>query len=163
MDFFVGVISPDISLHDFIEEHLAVARFCVIARKEHPLINCTSLSQLRGAKWYLPRASAGYFSDMEKLIFPDGKDPTCSVLFGDSTTVAEQLILNEDYLFVGPQAMLTIPHLKDILRQIPIKEKIPNGSYSLIYRQQQMLTPIAGLLINEIRAAYIELMAREVR
>lgn len=158
MDFFIGVVSSDISLHEFNDEHLAVAEFCVIGRKGHPLTNSTSLKDLRGAKWYLPTASAGYYSNMEASIFPYGKEPTCSVIFGDSATIAEQLVLREDYLFVGPRAMLSVPHLQDIVSIIPIKEKLPDGTYSLIYRQQQTLTPLAKHLMDEMRFAYMQLI-----
>ncbi|MFW5389461.1 MULTISPECIES: LysR substrate-binding domain-containing protein [unclassified Yersinia (in: enterobacteria)] len=162
MDFFIGVISPDISLHEFNDEHLAIAEFGVIARKGHPLINSTSLRDLRAAKWYLPTASTGYFSNMEALIFPYGKESTCSVIFGDSAAIAEQLVLNEDYLFVGPKTMLAVPHLKKIVSIIPIKEKLPDGHYSLIYRQQQTLTPLAKHLIDDLRFAYLGFMDQQI-
>ncbi|WP_145552944.1 LysR substrate-binding domain-containing protein [Yersinia bercovieri] len=126
------------------------------------LINSRSLRDLQAAKWYIPTASAGYFSNMETVIFPYGRKPTCSVLFGDLTTIAEQLVLNEDYLFVGPKAMLAIPYLQNIVTSIPIKEKLPDGKYSLIYRQQQVLPPLAKHLIDEIRFAYWELMSRQI-
>lgn len=161
LDFFIGLILPDISLHEFNEEPLGIAKFSVIARKNHPLTNSTSLSELRDAKWYLPTASAGYYNNMESLIFPYGKTENCSVIFGDSATIAEQLILNEDYIFVGPDVMLRIPHLEKIISIIPVKEKLPDGHYSLIYRQQQTLTPVAKRLIDDIRLAYLDFMRHE--
>ncbi|MCS3601169.1 LysR family transcriptional regulator of abg operon [Buttiauxella sp. BIGb0471] len=156
MDFFIGIVTPDIALHEFSEEHLSVAKFCVFAHKDHPLAHCQSLLELRDAKWYLPTASAGFFNAIEQVVFPGGKGPGCSVLYGDSTTIAEQLILTEGYLSVGPQLMLELPWLKDKLCQVNVKETLPNGNYSLIYRQQQTLTPIAKLLINEIRHEFIK-------
>ncbi|CNJ35126.1 transcriptional regulator [Yersinia rohdei] len=162
LDFFIGIVTPDISLREFVDEHLAVSQFAVFARKGHPLSNSTSLSELSGAKWYLPTASAGFYIIIETLIFPNGKEPTCSVIFGNSATIAEQLILNEDYLFVGPKVMVTIPHLQHKLSIIPIKEKLPDGYYSLIYRRQQPLTPIAKRLMDDIRLAYTELMSRQI-
>ncbi|HEN3604217.1 TPA: LysR family transcriptional regulator [Yersinia enterocolitica] len=158
LDFFIGVVTPDISLHEFIEDNLGIAEFAVIARKGHPLIKKTSLSELRGAKWYLPTASTGYFSDVERLIFPSGKETRASIIYGDSMSIAEQLILNEDYLFIGPKAMLLVPHLNEITSIIPVREKLPNGNYKLIYRQQQILTPIAKRLIDDVRFAYLEFM-----
>ncbi|MDA5498587.1 LysR substrate-binding domain-containing protein [Yersinia aleksiciae] len=161
LDFFIGVSTPDISLHEFYEEHLGIAEFSAIARKDHPLIHSTSLRELRGAKWYLPTASTGYYTDMEKQIFPYGREDTSSVIFGNSTTVAEQLILNEDYLFTAPKAMLKIPHLQQVVSIIPIREKLPDGNYSLIYPQQQTLTPMAKLLSDDIRRAYLALMSHQ--
>lgn len=156
LDFFIGIITPDIALHEFCEEPLLIARFSIIGRKDHPLVNSGSLSDLRNAKWYLPTASAGYFSSVEKVIFPDGKGPNCSILYGDSTTIAEQLILDEDYLSMGAEAMLDIPYLKGKLSKISVKETLPNGNCSLIYRQQQVLTPVAKLLMGDIRYEFIK-------
>lgn len=156
MDFFLGIVTPDIALQEFSEELLGMAKFCVFAHKDHPLSQARSLAELRNAKWYLPIASAGFFSAIESVVFPDGKGPEASVLYGDSTTIAEQLILGEGYLSVGPQAMLALPWLKDKLCRINVEEILPEGKYSLIYRQQQTLTPIAKLLMNDIRHAFIK-------
>lgn len=161
LDFFIGVITQDILLHEFVEQHLATAQFCVFARKGHPLGNSTSLKELRGASWHIPIATAGYFSEMETLIFPYGKEAGCSVILGDSTTIAEQLILNEDYLSIGPKTMTMLPYLKDQIQIIPVKEKMPSGSYSLIYRQHQTLSPLAQQLVKDICACYLELMESE--
>lgn len=156
MDFFIGIITPDIALQEFSEERLLVAQFCVFADKNHPLAGSACLHDLRDAKWFLPIASAGFFSAIEQVVFPGGKGPNCSVLYGDSTTIAEQLILTEGYLSVGPQAMLELPNLKDKLCKINVRENLPSANYSLIYRQQQTLTPIAKLLMNEIRHEFIK-------
>lgn len=156
LDFFIGIITPDIALHEFCDEPLSIVRFGVIAQKEHPLVKSTSLKELRNAKWYLPTASAGFFSLIEGIIFPYGKGAECSVLFGDSTTIAEQLILTEGYLSIGPQSMLDIPYLKGKLSLINVTESLPSGSYSLIYRQQQTLTPIARMLMADIRHEFIK-------
>ncbi|CNL15023.1 transcriptional regulator [Yersinia frederiksenii] len=162
LDFFIGIISPDISLREFVNEHLDVTQFAVIARKGHPLANSTSLSELQGAKWYLPTARAGFYNDIESLIFPYGRKPESSVIFGNSATIAEHLILKEGYLFVGPKMMVTIPYLQQLMSIIPIKEKLPDGHYSLIYRRQQSLTPMAKKLMDDIRFAYLELVNRQV-
>lgn len=156
MDFYIGIITPDIALHEFTEEPLSVEKFCVFARQDHPLAASQSLQALRDAKWYLPTARAGFYSAIEKFVFPEGKGPECSVLYGDSTTIAEQLILREDYLSVGPQSMLRLPWLKEKICQVRVKEELPSGKYSLLYREQQTLTPISRLLINEIRHEFMK-------
>ncbi|MFA3780215.1 LysR substrate-binding domain-containing protein [Yersinia sp. 1652 StPb PI] len=158
LDFYIGVISPDIALNDFVGEHLSTTEFSVIARKGHPLSNCTSLSELQNAKWYLPTASTGYYSKLEGIISPNKNNKKSSIIFGDSTTIAEQLILNEDYLFIGPKSMFLVPQIKDLICTIPIKEQLPEGVYSLIYSRTQKLTPVAATLMDDLRAAYSQLL-----
>ncbi|AHG21043.1 LysR family transcriptional regulator [Chania multitudinisentens RB-25] len=151
LDFFIGIISEEISLGEFVEEPLLSCPFGVIARKGHPLANSTSLAELRNAKWYLPVAGAGYYHDLELFLFPEGKGPENAIFKGDSIAVGERLVLEADYLVIGPLAMLDIDFVNKLFCTIPVKEKLPDGHYSLLYRQDSSLTPLAKHLINEIR------------
>ncbi|WP_337262526.1 MULTISPECIES: LysR substrate-binding domain-containing protein [unclassified Serratia (in: enterobacteria)] len=151
LDFFIGIISEEISVGEFVEEPLMTCPFGVVARKGHPLANCTSLAELRNAKWYLPVADAGYYSHLEALLFPTGKGPENVVFKGDSFAVGERLVLEADYLVIAPLAMLDIDFMSKLFCSIPVKEKFPDGQYSLLYRQDASLTPLAKHLINELR------------
>lgn len=158
LDFFFGIESPEMSMNEFTIENSVNAEFCVMARNGHPLINSGSLSQLQGAKWYLPHGNIGYFNKLEKFLFPQGKSVNDIVIYGDSMSIAEQMVLNEDYLFVGPKALLNVSYLKDVISQISIKEKLPDALYILIYTQQQGLTPLAKQLIEEIKIECVNLL-----
>ncbi|ATM86860.1 LysR substrate-binding domain-containing protein [Yersinia massiliensis] len=163
LDFYMGVVSPDISLNDFIEEHLATIKFSVVARKGHPLSHCTSLSELKNAKWYLPTASTGYYNDIEEIIYQNKGEGHGSIIFGDSPSIAEQLVSNEDYLFIAPRTMLLIPQFKDRISIIPIKEQFPDGTYSLVYSRTKKLTPVASALIDELRHSFSLLLREQDR
>ncbi|WP_024914038.1 LysR substrate-binding domain-containing protein [Chania multitudinisentens] len=150
LDFFIGITSKAISLSDLVEEPLFSCSFGVIARQGHPLAHATSMAELRAAKWYLPIADAGYYNELESLLFPVGVKMQHSILKGDSITVAEHLILKADYLSISPMMIKYIDSMKDLFCFIPLKEKLPVGHYSLIYRQQSSLTPLVQFLIKEI-------------
>ncbi|MBL5825701.1 LysR substrate-binding domain-containing protein [Serratia fonticola] len=160
LDFFMGIATPEISMNEFSIENSISAEFCIIARNGHPLSNCRSLIELKGAKWYFPNTNTGYYNNLEKFIFPKGRDGNEIVIYGDSITIGEQLVLNEDYLFVGPKAILDIPHMKNIISAIPIEEKLPDALYILLYRKQQGLTPLARSLMDEINQACSNLLSR---
>lgn len=151
LDFFIGVLTPELYLNEFIVEPLLQAEFCVIARKGHPLANCSSLSDLRDAKWYLPMSEAGYYTDLETQLFPEGRNSGISILFSDSITIGEHLIIDSDYLFIGPEMMLIQPHNEKVFCKVPVKEKLPDGTFSLIYSKKTAMTPVAKLLADEIR------------
>ena len=151
LDFFIGITSEEISLGEFIEEPLLSCQFVVLARKGHPLAQATSLAELRNAKWYLPVAGAGYYNGLEDLLFPAGRGPENSILRGDSIAVGERLILEADYLGIAPVLMFNVDFVKQLFCVIPVKETLPDGHYSLIYRQQAALTPLAHYLIDELR------------
>ncbi|MFA3762101.1 LysR substrate-binding domain-containing protein [Yersinia sp. 2466 StPb PI] len=162
MDFFVGIVNPHISLGSFVEKPLMTSEFCVVASKGHPLAMCTSLAELKEAKWYLPKASAGYYSDMNKFVFPNGRSPLGSLIIGDSTILGEQLILNEGYLTIAPKELLNVPYLKDRLCYIPIKESLPQGHYSFIHSQNVALTPMAQRLVDDMILAFEDSAIRAV-
>jgi LysR family tdc operon transcriptional activator/LysR family transcriptional regulator of abg operon len=151
LDFFIGILSNGISLEEYIEEPLLTCRYGVIARKDHPLGKSTSIVELRNAKWYLPLAVPGYYNYLEAILFPSGQGPKSSILRGDSLAVGERLLLEADYLSIAPLPMFDLEFVKNQFCIIPIKEELPDGHYSLVYRKQGSLTPLAKLLIDEIR------------
>lgn len=153
LDFFIGMESPEISLSDFFVDFSIKTEFCIIARKGHLLANSHSLSQLQGAKWYFPNARTGYYKDLESFIFPNGKGAKDIIIYGDSMSIGEELVLTEDYLFVGPKAMLEISYIKDSIARIPIQEALPDASYMMLYRQQQNVNPLIRKLMDKIHAA----------
>lgn len=153
LDFYLGIASPEISMREFSVEYLVELECCIIARNGHPLINSNSLTQLQRSKWYIPNSRAGYYKSLEGVIFPAGQIGGKTVIFGDSMSIAEQLVLNEDYLFVGPKAVLDVTYLKDVISMIHIKEKLPKALYMLVYKQQQGVTPLAKELMDDIKIA----------
>jgi LysR family transcriptional regulator of abg operon len=155
IDFFIGIITSDISLHEFNENFLTAVDFGVFCSEDNPLRKSRSLDELCNAKWYLPTASAGFFSRIESLILCGKRGADFSVLFGNSTSIAEQLIINEGYFSIGPISMVSLPHLKGKLTIVPISEPIPKGRYGIIYRDRQSLTPSARLFMSEVRYAFI--------
>ncbi|MHA7848231.1 LysR substrate-binding domain-containing protein [Serratia sp. D1N4] len=159
LDFFIGIASPEIAMNEFTIEQSIKAEFCIIARKGHPLSHCRSLSELQGAKWYFPSTRTGYYKSLEKFIFPKGRVDKDSVIYGDSMSIGEQLVLSKDYFFVGPKAILDISYIKDLITFIPIQEKLPDALYILLYRQQQGLTPLARQLIDRVSQACFNLLS----
>jgi DNA-binding transcriptional LysR family regulator len=153
LDFYIGIESPEISMNEFTVEGCFNTEFCIIAKKGHQLSNCRSLSELKGAKWFFPSTRSGYFKGLEDFIFPNGKEDESIVIYGDSLVIGEQLTLNENYLFIAPKATLEISSIKDLITRVPIKEKLPDALYILLYRQQQGLTPLARQLIDKVKQA----------
>lgn len=156
MDFYVGN-TLDLSSKEFISEHLMTLEFSIMGRKNHPLKNSRSLSELQGAKWFLPAVTFGYYNDVESFIFPDGNLSESTVIYGDSISIARKLIFDHDYLFAGPTTMIDEPSCQGLLETIPINEKLPVSQYSLIFRKTHILTPIVERFIEAIRLVYREL------
>jgi LysR family transcriptional regulator of abg operon len=153
LDLFFGIASPEISMNEFVIEKSINVEFHVIGRNGHPLAHARSLEELNGVKWYFPNTRSGYYKELEDFIFPEGREANNTIIYGDSMSIGEQLVLNEDYLIIGPKAILDISYLEGLISIIPIKEKLPEALYILIYKQQQGLTPIVKQFMNEINLA----------
>lgn len=154
LDFFVGIVSPEISLADLRDEHLCKVRFHVVARKEHHLIKSKSLVDLRNGKWFLPGKNSSIFNSIEKIIFPKGKGQQCSVLYGDSVMVALQLIMNCDCLSIAPYEIIESPFVKENLAFFELEEDLPFGFYSIVRRKDTVSTKVTQWLIDEVRREF---------
>ncbi|MGH1595819.1 LysR substrate-binding domain-containing protein [Yersinia proxima] len=155
LSFFIGITTPDISLNEFHVEYLTDTQFYVFSSKDHPLINSSSLEALKNEKWYLPGAGADMFRSLEKIIFPYGVGTEHSVLYGDSIAIAEQLILNEGYISIGPKEILENQYIGKKLSIINVSEKLPVGRYAIIMRLKMKQAPITKWLIDEVRHRFL--------
>lgn len=155
LNFFIGITTPNISLSEFHVEYLTDAQFYVFSSKDHLLVNSRSLEDLRNEKWYLPGAGVEMFTALEKIIFPYGVGPQNSVLYGDSIAIAEQLIINESYISIGPKEILNNQYIGEKLSIINVHEPLPIGRYAIIMRLKMKQAPITEWLIDEIRHKFV--------
>ncbi|MBL5829834.1 LysR substrate-binding domain-containing protein [Serratia fonticola] len=152
LDFIIGAtLSDSISSSEFIDEPFFTAPFGILAHREHPLAQSTELSELKNAKWHLPSAKVGYYSELETLLFPEGHQATQTVIRGDTAIMAVQMVLNADFLTVGAKEVLQVPHLGRQLCMIPIEEPLPDASYRFIYSRHFPLTPVARMMMEKLR------------
>ncbi|MFQ6283770.1 LysR substrate-binding domain-containing protein [Yersinia enterocolitica] len=151
LNFYVGITMPSISLDEFYVEYLYYSKFYVFSRKNHPLVNSHSLSELSNCKWYLPGGGVDIFSSVEKVIFPYGRGEVSSVLYGDSVSIGEQLILNDDYISIGPKEMLNSKYIKNKLAIINVKEDLPIGQYAIIHGMKTTPLSMTKWFLDEIR------------
>lgn len=160
LDFFIGMTSPGIALEGFDEEPLCESKFYVFARKDHALIKSQSLIELRNSKWFIPGTGASMFSSLEDVLFPYGRGPQCSVLYGDSVTVAQQLILREQYFSIGPKAIIESSYIRGKLAILKLSEELPAGKFSIIRRADTPTAEVTQWLIEEVRREFIKFSHR---
>lgn len=151
LDFAIGTISSEVPLSDFIEEPLFKARFGIICRKGHPLENCTSLAQLRDAKWFFPETDMGYYKQIGFIFDALHGERKQRPVLSDSLICGWNMILNSDYLTVIALDMAGALGLKSQLSIIPIKESFPLATYSLVYSRKTPLTLTARKMIDILR------------
>lgn len=149
LDFAIGIINSEMSKDEFLFESLFSIPYKIIARKGHPLENCTTIKELQGASWCLPSNSFGYQKEIESIVFPDGING--HVLRGDSGQIRINMVLNANYLTLEPDTVFSNPSLSQDLTVIPIKDKIPTALYCIIYKKTFPLPPVSRWLIDEFK------------
>lgn len=151
LDFVIGVQSDDVSLSEFIVEPLFAASYGIIARKNHPYAQCTSFNELADAKWWLTDANIGFFKQLEEQIPYFQQHKLKVAVRSDSLVCGLPLLTHSDYLGILSVIRVELSEYKDLLCILPIKEKLPQANFVLIYPRKMPLTQTAQKMIGIIR------------
>jgi DNA-binding transcriptional LysR family regulator len=147
LDFIIGSAMPSEYLSGLVQEPLFKTAYRVYARKGHPLSHCTSLTQLKDADWYLPVTIMGQNNQLESLLFDS---PDKAVMRGTGTA-ALQMVINADYLTVATKSMICSHFLAQNMSIIPVKERLPDADYCLVYSSERPITQAARSLMDAFR------------
>ncbi|MBC3378336.1 LysR family transcriptional regulator [Serratia fonticola] len=127
------IIHPD-SIHltncDFIEKDFFKTRVCILARKENPLINAKSITELNNAEWFLTKSKLNYFNNLKSDLKNKIKNDSL-VLSGDGI-MSLLMTLNSDFITLVPEVVLKKTPLIHDLQEIKIKEPLPDISYKIV-------------------------------
>lgn len=151
LDFAVGTLDEIMPLGEFIVEPLFTAPFSIVARKGHPLIQSTSLDELKHAKWLLPETNMGYYNNINKVIPFDFSSNECAPVFSDSSVCIINMVANDDYLTILSKARISQPKFSEQLSSINIVEVLPDANYGLIRLRKHPLNLSACTLIKIIK------------
>jgi len=150
LDLAIDIVSPDVPLAGLGCESLFITPICVLARRHHPLQHATSIAQLDQASWVLPDDDMGYYHKLSQSLLhitPQSEQP---VLHSNSLLFGLTLVLSSDYLTLGAAAILRLPFIRHMFRQLPIPH-LPSVEYSLLYSQKTPLTLTARRFIELVR------------
>jgi DNA-binding transcriptional LysR family regulator len=80
IDFMIGILKQPDPAFDFVEEPLYRERYCVVARRDHPLTHASAVTveALRRFQWVLPPKGSPRREAYEH-IFSEGVPPTASI------------------------------------------------------------------------------------
>ena len=80
IDFMIGILKQPDPAFDFVEEPLYRERYCVVARRDHPLTRegAVTVESLRRYQWVLPPKGSPRREAYEH-IFSEGAPPTASI------------------------------------------------------------------------------------
>ncbi|HVV92711.1 MAG TPA: LysR family transcriptional regulator [Hyphomicrobiales bacterium] len=107
IDFMIGLLKRPDYAESIVEEPLYRDRYCVVARRHHPLarVRAVTLDQLRRYDWILPQRGSPRRLAFEH-IFSDGAPPAASIETYSLSTIRVTLIESD---------MLTVLSLTEVL------------------------------------------------
>lgn len=145
IDFALGGI-PDnldkgISFKPFFR-----SRRVVVGRKDHPLRNAVSLSELAGADWIRTPPIEAVGGPLEDVFSSQGLTPPTALVRCDSYHTAAALLASSDMLALMSERQLDTPFCSMQLEAIEVKEAIPSFTVGMFARTDIPLTPAAQLL-----------------
>jgi LysR family transcriptional regulator of abg operon len=163
VDFYIG---PDPGLRlpaTLKKETLFSAGRAVLCRVKHPLANAKSLKELHDAEWITtsitPKAESEIGDVFKRHHLPEPK----LVLQSQSALTLLTCLTNSDLLAMAPAQWVDSPIAAQLLRTIPVKEKLSEVAIIVVTRRDAPLAPAAGYLLDLMKRTAGHLSRPRVR
>jgi DNA-binding transcriptional LysR family regulator len=128
-------------------------KFVVVSRKDHPLRNARSLSQLADADWISLLSPAEPGGPLERTFSRAGLPVPQQLIQCDSFHVAVGLLAKTDVLGIWSHRMLMQSFARDFLQQIAVVEPMPTYTVGMFTRAGPPLTPVAVAMAKAVTSA----------
>ena len=155
IDFIIGILKHPQYAKEAYEEALYRDEYCVVARKDHPLAGCRSVSvaQLREYDWILPQSGSPRRVAFEH-VFVDGPPPKASIETFSLSTI--RIALSES------NALTVLSWTEALCEQrigllAPVKFAVPGPGPIIGLTMRNYWTP------NPIQAAFLDALRRASR
>lgn len=156
LDFVAGDIGGLYTGTDLAQELCFTSNDVVVGRTGHPLAGKTNLqlAELQKYTWVVPYSRPSDQKVITDAFIAANLDPPKGIIGSDAFMVGMQLMLNNDFLLMtSPGLVRNTPGQMSALEIIDIDRPTVLRHAYLIYSQQRPLSPIATLLMQEIRDA----------
>lgn len=156
LDFAVGPVSPTMSLQEFDCTPLLTYEMSVIARRDHPCANATSLHQLLDQDWVVNYAQANYGAFMQELFWQHGAQIERSRLHcAHSTSLLFEMVRHGGMLTHCPSVMMATESMQGWATALPLQECFERSQLGVITRRNAVLGTAAQCfkecLLTEIK------------
>jgi LysR family tdc operon transcriptional activator/LysR family transcriptional regulator of abg operon len=154
LDFLISSPSEEVTKSGLHCEPFIHSQMFVLAHRDNPLVNSTSLRALKWAKWCLPSIKSDVYRELAAILFPSGQNMNKSIIKGNTVDSILPLVLKENYLTIGTKELLSIPYINQDLRIVPVTEELPQLVYNFIYSQRFALSSVAKKLMDSFYFKY---------
>lgn len=161
VDVYIGAlddltpISPRLVMEELFDNHRVI-----VARKDHPLMQATSIAELNNARWaFGGLASPGFETDFEEWFSRVGLEQPKTVLHTRSALQTMLAVSSSDLLTMAPRQWLELPILAERIHALPIVPTTGSPPICLVRQRGVPLTPMAEFfcdVVRRIARAYIK-------
>lgn len=160
LDLVIGRPPPPHLRTSFHARNIFHCGFGVIARLGHPLAGSTSLRDLGGQDWVLTMAADELEQPLADLLKPYGVEPQPNhVHFAQSAIIAISMLEVGNMLTMCPWPLIESPLLRDRVHALPIREKLPELTTSIIFRRSDTLSEAVQQFLDCFDAATASCLA----
>lgn len=141
LDLVIGRPPPSHLYSSFHARDIFRCALGVISRLGHPLASSTSLSDLGGQDWVLTMAADELAEPLAELLRPYGVEPRPEhIHFAQSAFIAISMLEVGNMLTMCPWPLIESPLLRERVHALPIREKLPELTTSIVFRRSDTLS-----------------------
>lgn len=125
-----------------------------VGRRGHPLAASTSLRDLGGQDWVLTVCEELLAQPLSELLAPHGVAPAPhNIHFARSALTAFSMLEVGNMLTLCPWPLVECPLLRDRMQTLPIREKLPELTTSIVFRRSDTLSSVVQQFLDSFEAA----------
>jgi LysR family transcriptional regulator of gallate degradation len=164
IDLIIGAIRPTDDNMEIITEILLDDKLAVIARKQHPLMNRSSitLDELSEYGWVLPELH----TPSGQLFIETMKNHGCEMpehtIHTSSLSMVRGLLMSSDRVTLLSKHQIYYEQLSGLLDVLPVEIDDTYRSIGITMRRNTKPSPTAQLFLNKLREVAKEVVAKEV-
>jgi LysR family transcriptional regulator, regulator of abg operon len=153
LDFVVAVVLAEQLAPEFDYFELYHSHSAIVARKGHPLAQCTTLAELVDAEWLLNPSPESSTRRLLDFFSERGLSVPRRVVECPSFVIAHALLRESDAIAALPAPLLDYPWVGEGLAVLPIVDPIPPIAIGVVTRRNSPLTPAASLMLDCLQDA----------
>lgn len=154
LDLVIGRPPPSHLGASFHARDLFSCGLAVVGRRGHPLAGSTSLRELGGQDWVLTVCEELLAQPLSELLTPHGVTPAPhNIHFARSALTAFSMLEVGNMLTLCPWPLVECPLLRDRMQALPIREKLPELTTSIVFRRSDTLSSGAQQFLDCFEAA----------
>ena len=143
LDFYVGPLFEERLPGALVAELLFTNERLIFARRNHPLSNARSLSELQGAGWISTSVTHESDAELRPLFEAYGLPSPRVVMHAQSALTLMLATAYSDLLAVLPQQWCQYPGVEQLIARIHVQESMAAPAIYSVRRRRLPLTPAA--------------------